>query len=623
MLLKHIESATRDRLTEIFGTAPERIPLELTADRAFGDVTVNAFHLARELRQAPPKIAAALAEGLNGCGPIASADAVKGFVNLRVDAVALFEETLPRILSDPEAWGRGTDRDGQRLMVEYSAPNTNKPQHLGHMRNNFLGHAMSLILANAGADVLKGNLFNDRGIAICKSMLAYEKFGEGRTPESEGRKGDHFVGDYYIRFEQALQDEISAWIAAHPEHFDEWKQGRETDRKGRPVSEDTLRKTYRGSFREDNFGLVPIGAECQEMLRKWEADDPEVRALWEKMNGWAFAGFNATYERMGVSFDRIYKESETWALGKNQVLQGVEDGVFYRRDDGAIEIDLTAHKLDKKVVLRSDGTSVYITQDIATTTMKAEQNDLDGQIWVVGDEQKYHFQVLFKIMERMGYAWAPNLYHLAYGMVHLPDGRMKSREGQVVDADDLMEEVVKLSAKEIASRDPDGALSPDEVRRRAEVIGLAALRFMLLKVTAQNHMTFDPEESVKFDGDTGARVLYAYARLQSMLREAGEDAQGTDADWSVLTDEAERHVALDLVAFPGYAARAAREYTPSIVANFLIDLVRDLNRFYDRCDVLRESDPKVRRARLLLCQAASLVLRRATSLLGMSVLDRM
>jgi arginyl-tRNA synthetase len=363
------------------------------------------------------------------------------------------------------------------------------------------------------------------------------------------------------------------------------------------------------------------------MLRRWEGDDPEVRQLWETMSGWVIEGFEQTYRALGISFDVVYRESETWQWGRDKVLEGVKRGVFTRRTDGAVEIDLTAEKLDRKVVLRSDGTSIYITQDIGTTIRKAEEHKLDGQVWVVGNEQIYHFQVLFKIMERLGYPWSERLRHLAYGMVNLPEGRMKTREGTVVDADDLLAEVTELAAEEVRARDPAGEILPEEVAHRASVIGLAALRFMLLKVAPKNDMTFDPAESVKFDGDTGARVLYAFARLRSLINDSVSEVPADHAsqhpDLTVLTHEAERNLALDLLAFTGAAGRAAREDNPSVIAAFLLELVRDLNRFYDRCPVLKDPDPTVRGARLSLCRATAEVLRRGADLLGMPLLERM
>ena len=622
MLLEQIAALINQAISQTFNAKVSRVPLEFPQNRSFGDLTINAFMLARELHRAPRGIAEELARNLGNLGPIDSAAAVDGYINLRLVPEAIFQGSIPEVLRDPDAFGRNKEKDGLKLMVEYSAPNTNKPQHLGHMRNDFLGHCLSLILGNAGADVVKANLYNDRGTHICKSMLAYERFGEGATPDSTGKKGDHFVGEYYLMFEARFNEQRDEWIDQNPDHFSDFKERHGVDRKGREVPEDKLRKKYLSSFKEENFELIELGKSCQEMLRNWESDDPAVRALWTKMTGWVVEGFQKTYEDLGVSFDVVYKESDTWRWGRDKVMEGLEKGVFYKREDGAIEIDLKADKLDKKVVLRSDGTASYITQDIGTTIRKAEEHNLDGQVWVVGNEQIYHFQVLFKIMERLGFGWAEHLHHLAYGMVNLPEGRMKTREGTVVDADVLLAEVAALAADEVRDRDPSGEISAEEIAHRAETIGLASLRFMLLKVAPKNDMMFDPAESVSFDGDTGARVLYAYARLRSLLNDGGE-VDHASIDLSVLTHEMERNLALGILSFTGAAARAARDMNPSVIASFLLELVRDLNRFYDRCPVLKEEDEGLRNARLALCSDAATVLRRGADLLGMPLLERM
>ena len=623
MLLDQITELVLPAVEDIFGKRPSTLAVDFPADRAFGDVTINAFLLARALRQPPPLIAEKLAAALSGLGPIRSAEAVKGYVNLRLDTESLFRGVIPEILADPDAFARSASRRDKRILVEFSAPNTNKPQHLGHMRNNFLGDSVSRLLANASAEVVKVNLYNDRGIQICKSMLAYLKWGEGIDPIAAGIKGDHFVGRMYVRFERELAAERDRFVAEHPEDFEEYRRTHGRDRKGRPLDEDTLRKRYLASFREENFGKLALGRECQEMLRAWEAGEPEVLELWERMNAWAFSGFDQTYERLGISFDRVYRESQTWKYGRDLVLKGLEKGVFSRRSDGAVEIDLTPWNLGRKVVLRPDGTSVYITQDIGSTVRKYEDIHPDVQIWVVAEEQRHHFLVLFKILELMGYEWAKDLHHLSYGLVHLPEGRMKSREGKVVDADDLMDEVRDLAAEEIRKRDTERSIEDEEILRRAEVIALASLRFMLLKVSPQNSMTFNPEESVRFEGDTGARILYAYARLETMIRDAGEEAAGREASFGLLRTEAERNLALSLLEYPPIAARAAANLSPADVANYLIEVVRDLNRFYEQCPVLREEDAELRRARLLLCRGAAATLRHGCGLLGMPLLERM
>ena len=623
MLLDRLQDRVREACEQLFGKRPEIVPLEFPTDRTHGDLTVNAFLLARELRLRPDAIALQLAGALSGAPETLRAEAVKGFVNLTLEPAALFRTAVSETLEAGDAYGRGRSLAGTRQLIEFSAPNTNKPMHLGHMRNNFLGKSVALVRANAGADMVRANLYNDRGIQICKSMLAYERYGENATPASTGEKGDHFVGRYYVMFETRFREERDAWITAHPAHEETWAATHSTDRKGRPLSADRIHANYVASFKEENFGLVTLGSDCQEMLRNWEAGDPAVRELWATMNAWALEGFSATYARLGIAFDCLYRESETYTLGRELVLAGVGKGTFERLPDGAVVCDLEQEGLGRKVVLRSDGTSVYITQDIGTTVLKADQQHVDGQTWVVAEEQAWHFKVLFAVLRKMGYSWAPNLRHLSYGLVHLPSGRMKSREGTVVDADDLLNEVADLAASEIRIRDPDQALPDEEVGRRAEVIALAALQFMLLKVTPTSEMIFNPEESVKFEGDTGARVLYAYARLNTMILDARAEDLADDAPTLVLGQEAERALALRLLAYPALAGRAARDDNPSVIAAFILDLVRDLNRFYETCDVLREADPALRRARLALCRAVATGLRNACGLLGMPLLERM
>jgi arginyl-tRNA synthetase len=596
------------------------IPLAIPEDRSKGDVVINAFQLAKVVRQAPPKLAEILATGLATHPAVESVEAVKGYVNLKLKPSAVLTAATEAVLADPLHFGDSQELAGQRLMVEYSAPNTNKPLHLGHMRNNFLGHSLAAILTASGANVIRANLFNDRGIHICKSMLAWKRFMNGATPESLGVKGDHLVGDCYVRFEREFAKEVETFCAANAAEFEGWRAKRIKSSQDNKSEEAEL-KEWKSSFREEGFTRIPLGLECAEMLRAWEKGDAEVLALWSMMNGWAFAGFAQTYAEQGVAFDLVYRESETWTLGRDVVLAGLESGVFSRRADGAVEIDLSAEKLGSKVVLRSDGTSVYITQDIGTTILKAKQHQLQGQIWVVGDEQERHFEVLFAILKRLGHPWAANLHHLAYGLVNLPEGRMKSREGTVVDADDLLAETARLAAEEVKARDVENRIPADEVTRRATAVALAALRFMLLKVTPKASMTFDPRESVKFDGDTGARVLYAAARLNSL--QDGQPVARASAAQALPGDQAEVQLALTILTFPVVRARAAREYNPGLIAKWLLDLVRDLNRFYDRCPVLKAEQAEWREGRLALCAAAQGALARGAGLLGLPLLARM
>jgi arginyl-tRNA synthetase len=617
MLLEQIAETARLALAEITGGEAPPVTVDVPEDAALGDFTVNCFHLAKTLRRPPPALAAELAPKLAGRGPIDAAVAASGYVNVKVKREALFAAALP-LADAPDRDAPVALHRGRKLLVEFSAPNTNKPQHLGHLRNNFLGDSVSRLLAYAGAEVHKVNLINDRGIHICKSMLAYRKFGGGTDPVQAGLKGDHLVGRFYVEFEKAFQSEVDAYVASHEAEFQTWRAANALDKKGRPREEAALRKEWRDSFKEEGFGKIPLGAEAQQMLRSWEQGDAETVALWRKMNGWVFAGFDATYRRLGIAFDKIYYESDTYTLGRDLILEGLARGVFARRADGAVEIDLSAHGLGKKVVLRSDGTSVYITQDIGTTVLKAREFSVDGQIWVVADEQKFHFQTLFKILESLGYPWASRLHHLAYGLVNLPEGRMKSREGTVVDADNLYDEVAGLAAAEIAER--DAALPEDEVRARAERIAGAALKFMLLKVTPAATMIYNPKESVSFVGETGPYLLYTYARIRRMLDEGGDAGA---ADPAALGHPSEASLAVTLLRFGRAAERAAREYNPAAVCQYLIQLAQAYNTYYQDVPVLKAADARVRAARLKLSGAAAAILRRGLELLGVPVLERM
>ncbi len=623
MIIDEIGQTARAALKEMTGAEVPAISVEFPEDASFGDFTVNCFHLAKSLRKAPPILAAELAPRLVGRGSIIAATAVSGYVNVTVDRAALFRSAIPAAVLDATAAGRNSVCDGRRLLVEFSAPNTNKPQHLGHLRNNFLGDSVSRLLANAGANVTKVNLINDRGIHICKSMLAYQRFGNGVTPQTSGTKGDHLVGRFYVEFEKAFQKEVDEYVATHEAERDEYVRTHAVDRKGQPRPVEEVAKEWRSSFKEEGFGKIPLGAAAQEMLRQWERGDPATVNLWKTMNGWVFDGFNETYARLGIAFDRIYLESETYKLGRDLILDALERGIFQKRADGAVEIDLSAHGLGKKVVLRSDGTSVYITQDIGTTVQKAEQWNADGQTWVVADEQKHHFKVLFKILELMGYPWAKGCHHLAYGLVNLPEGRMKSREGTVVDADDLLDEVSALAKDEIKNRDPE--VTTDELSARSEKIALAALRFMLLKVNPVSTMVYNPKESVSFDGDTGPYILYTFARIRRMLRDSGLDLKSAvgNFDPTLLGAPTEVALARALLRFNRATARAAAEFSPAVVCTYLHDLAQAYNAYYQEVPVLRATPDALKHSRLLISSATANVLERGCALLGIAMVDRM
>lgn len=553
------------------GKVPENwaLPVERAPENMPGDLTVNAFRFARIFGQAPDKLAALLAEELGKHPDIEQAAVVKAFVNLTVKPEALYRDAVAdgRKLLDA---AKLPEVERKRILIEFSAPNTNKPQHLGHVRNNTIGMATASLLARVGHDVIPINLVNDRGIHICKSMLAYQRFGNGVTPESSGVKGDHLVGDFYVKYAKALAEEIKALRAQHPE----WESR----------SDDEL------------FLETEIGAAAQEMLRKWEAGDEAVRALWKTMNGWVLAGFAETYRRMNAHFEHTYYESETYLLGKDLIADGLARGVFTKREDGAVIADLG--KLGKKVVLRSDGTSVYITQDIGTTVKKFNDYHPQQQIWVVGDEQNLHFQMLFTILKKLGFDWADGLSHLSYGMVNLPSGRMKSREGTVVDADDLFDEMVALARAACAERAGEDA-DASELDERAEIIGMGALKFMLLKFNARTTILFDPSASIRFEGDTGPYVQYACARIASIRRKARErglDLAGAP-DWALLTAPEEKELALTLWGYPAAVLQAAERRDCSGLAEYLLDLAKSFNRFYRECPILAAETPDLVKAR--------------------------
>jgi arginyl-tRNA synthetase len=574
--------------------APElSIGVEVCPPDMGGDVTVNCFRFARELKSNPMQIAEACGAFLSEHADVEAVEVIKAFVNVTVAAAALIRDTISdagAMLAD----ARLEDNLTQRILVEYSAPNTNKPQHLGHVRNNTLGLALCGILDRVGHDVVPVNLVNDRGIAICKSMLAYQRFGDNCTPESTGMKGDHLVGDFYVRFDKAVRRQVA--------------ELRDSDASLADVSD------------HDLFLTTEIGRAAHDMLIAWENDDADVRALWRMMNDWVLAGFDETYQRFGVTFERTYYESDTYVLGKDIIEDGLEREVFYKRDDGATEIDLSDMKLDKKVVLRSDGTSVYVTQDIGTTLLKFNDFEPERMIWIVGDEQIYHFRVLFAILQRLGYTWANDLHHLAYGMVHLPEGKMKSREGTVVDADDLFDGMISLARDATLERSDT---PPDDLEHRAEIIGLGALKFMLLKVNARSTIKFDPQAAVKFEGDTGPYILFAYARIASILRKQSEHEIAESVDWSRLVEAEEKSLAIACTGYGAALRKAAADLDPSSVATYLLDLAREFSRFVNKHMVLHADTPELRRARLELCKRVQSILKDGLDTLTIGTLEAM
>ncbi len=568
----------------------ERCPSGMT-----GDITVNCFRFAK-LCGNPAACAAKVVEFLGHHADVVHAEAVKAFVNITLQPGALMRDTLA-VPDQILAQGLLPEGERRKILIEYSAPNTNKPQHLGHVRNNTLGMSLASLLKRVGHQVTEINLVNDRGIHICKSMIAYQRFGNGVTPESSGIKGDHLVGDFYVRYNKELSSEIATLKTARPE--------------------------LSGKDDDALFLETELGAATQKMLRDWEAGDPEVRALWQKMNSWVFAGFAETYNRMGIHFDHTYLESQTYLLGKDTIAEGLARGVFKKRDDGAVIASLG--KLGDKVVLRSDGTSVYITQDIGTTLLKYRDYQPESMIWVVGDEQNLHFQMLFEIMRLLGYGWAENLHHLSYGMVNLPTGKMKSREGTVVDADDLFEEMVKMATASCREHAGEG-VTEEELRTRGEIIGMGALKFMLLKFNAKTTMMFDPAASIRFEGDTGPYVQYACTRIRSILRKASARGIAFDAgsvNWNLLTTPEEKLLAVTAAGYPAVLQTAAERRDASGLVDYLLDLAKTFNAFYRECPVLAAPAPELAAARLAVSAAAGKILEDGLRTLTIGVPDAM
>ena len=566
-----------------------QIQLQKTRPEFEGNITLVVFPFVKLARKAPQQVAAEIGEWLtaNGQGLIAKHNAVQGFLNLVIDDT-FWVKQLEAIDADAN-YGRQPDRN-QLMMVEYSSPNTNKPLHLGHVRNNLLGYSIAQIQEENGWKVVKTNIVNDRGIHICKSMLAWLKFGNGETPESSGKKGDHLIGDYYVRFDKEYKKQIAELMAAGKD-------------------EETAKRE------------APLMLEAQEMLRKWEANDPEVRALWAKMNSWVYAGFDETYKRMGVSFDKIYYESNTYLEGKSEVEKGLASGQFYRREDGSVWADLTKDGLDEKLLLRSDGTSVYMTQDIGTAKLRFQDYPIDKMVYVVGNEQEYHFKVLSILLDRLGFPFGKELVHFSYGMVELPNGKMKSREGTVVDADDLMDKMVE-DAKEI-SKDKVNTLqgiTEAEANEIARKVGLGALKYFILKVDPRKNMLFNPAESIDFNGNTGPFIQYTYARIQSVLRKADERVSGLAVSG---LEEKELMLIQRLTEYPSVVRTAGEEFSPAVICNYAYALACDFNSFYHDLSILNEPDEAKKALRLLLAKNVAKVLKSAFALLGIEMPDRM
>ena len=556
-----------------------------------GDITVVVFPMLRHIKGNPVQIGTKIGEYLvTNVDEVLKCNVVQGFLNIVIDNS--YYLNFFNSIFDEADFGYVKSQSDDAVMVEYSSPNTNKPLHLGHIRNNLLGYSVAEILKASGKKVYKTQIINDRGIHICKSMLAWQKFGEGETPESSGLKGDHLVGKYYVAFDKAYKEQIAELIEA-------------------------------GTPKEKAEKEAPILLEAQDMLRKWEAGDDEVVSLWKKMNGWVYEGFDITYKNLGVDFDTLYYESDTYLLGRDVVKDGLERGVFFKKQDGSVWIDLTEDGLDEKIVLRSDGTAVYMTQDIGTAIQRVTDfPDINGMVYTVGNEQDYHFKVLFLILKKLGYSWAEQLYHLSYGMVDLPSGKMKSREGTVVDADDLiqnMEDTAQSISQELGKLD---GYSEEEKKQLYRTIGLGALKYYILKVDPKKRILFNPEESVDFQGNTGPFIQYTYARIQSILRKA-DNVRSSAVEISLDLHEKEKELLKQIQLFPETVQLAAENYSPALIANYTYDLVKEFNSFYQQVSILGETDEQKKNFRVQLSQKVGEVIQSAFRLLGIDVPDRM
>ena len=582
-------------ISSLYGIAMENVEIQQTRKEFEGDYTLVLFPLLKHIKANPQEIGEKLGDYLSSHAlwegqPIVSGyNVVKGFLNLSI-CENYFLHFLHQIAPEKDYGKKPITKDSPAVIVEYSSPNTNKPLHLGHIRNNLLGFSMAKIIEATGKKVYKTQIINDRGIHICKSMIAWQLFGKGETPESTGEKGDKLVGKYYVLFDKAYKEEIAGLISA-------------------------------GKTKEEAEREAPIFLKAQEMLRLWEQGDPETLALWRQMNQWVYDGFEVTYHNLGVSFDRNYYESETYLLGKDIVQRGLDEGVFYRKEDGSVWIDLTAEGLDEKLVLRSDGTSVYITQDLGTATKRIEEDfpKVEGMIYTVGNEQDYHFKVLFLILQKLGYTWAKNLYHLSYGMVELPNGKMKSREGTVVDADDLMEEMVQVAQELSQELGKLEGYSDQQKEQLYRVIGLGALKYYILKVDPKKKIAFNPQESIDFQGNTGPFIQYTYARIQSILRRA----DNCELPKSVSLHPKEKELIKLLSLFPEVVQNAADTYSPALIANYVYDLVKEFNSFYQNVSILGEEDTDKRSLRVHLSRKVGEVIAIGFDLLGIEVPERM
>ena len=599
-----IVSSVIDGINALYGqeATATQVQLQKTKKEFEGHLTLVVFPFLKMSRKSPEQTANEIGEYLKtNCPAIAAYNVIKGFLNLTISS-ACWIDLLNSIHANATYGLTSATETSPLVMIEYSSPNTNKPLHLGHVRNNLLGNALANIVAANGNRVVKTNIVNDRGIHICKSMLAWQKYGKGETPESSGKKGDHLIGDYYVAFDKHYKAEVKELMATYT------AQGMsDEEAKAKDEAESPLMK------------------EAREMLVKWEAGDPEVRGLWKRMNDWVYAGFDETYKMMGVSFDKIYYESDTYLEGKEKVMEGLEKGFFYRKEDGSVWADLTGEGLDHKLLLRADGTSVYMTQDIGTAKLRFADFPIDKMIYVVGNEQNYHFQVLSILLDKLGFEWGKGLVHFSYGMVELPEGKMKSREGTVVDADDLMAEMIstaKETSQELGKLD---GLTQEEADNIARIVGLGALKYFILKVDARKNMTFNPKESIDFNGNTGPFIQYTYARIQSVLRKAKEAGITIPATLpaNIQLSEKEEGLIQMLADFSAVVKEAGTTYSPSGIANYCYELVKEYNQFYHDFSILREENEALKIFRLALSENVAKVVRLGMGLLGIEVPERM
>lgn len=590
-----ISAAAAEALKALYGLEVEAATItpQTTKKEFEGNLTLVVFPYLKASRKSPEATAQELGAYMQEhCEAVRSFNVIKGFLNIVIEP-KFWLGVLDHVHSTENYGFTAATPESELVMIEYSSPNTNKPLHLGHVRNNLLGYSLSRIMEANGKRVVKTNIVNDRGIHICKSMLAWQKWGNGVTPETAGKKGDHLIGDFYVAFDKHYKEELKELEA-------------------------------QGMTKEEAEAASPLMKEAREMLRRWEAGDEEVRGLWRTMNEWVYAGFDETYKRLGVDFDKIYYESETYLEGKEKVLEGLDKGIMYRKEDNSVWADLTADGLDHKLLLRSDGTSVYMTQDIGTAKLRYQDYPIDKMIYVVGNEQNYHFQVLSLLLDRLGFKWGKDLVHFSYGMVELPEGKMKSREGTVVDADDLMDEMINTAKETSAQLGKLDDCTQEEADKISATIGLGALKYFILKVDPRKNMTFNPKESIDFNGNTGPFIQYTYARIRSVLRRAVADqiAETFVAD-NVEPNEKEIALIQRLADFPAIVAEAGRTYSPALVANYAYDLVKEYNQFYHDYSILREENSDVRAFRLTLSRTVSDIVRRSMWMLGIDVPERM